>query len=211
MDVSKVKGGQLIAAIGGLVLLIALLFLNWYGVGSEVVTPFGNVSVGADFGAWDGQGFFGTIANLIILAAGVAAVALALLTAGSRTVALPIAGSAITAGLGVAAVVLILARMVLQPGPNEIVQVKFGIFVALVGALLVAFGGWQSMQEEGTSFGDAADQLQGKQTRTAAPAAPFGAPSTREPQPPLESQGSAPPPPPAPPPAPPGGVGGGSA
>jgi hypothetical protein len=208
MDLSKVKGGQLIAAIGGLVLLISLLFLNWYGVGSEVETPFGNFSVGADFGAWDGQGFFGTIANLIILAAGVAAVSLALLTAGSRTVALPIAGSAVTAGLGLAAVVLILARMVLQPGPNEIVNVKFGIFVALVGALLVAFGGWQSMQEEGTSFGAAADRLQGRESRNASPVGPPGGPTAREPQSPLQSPGSSPPPPPPPPP---GGVGGGSA
>ena len=201
MDLSKVRGGQLIAAIGGLVLLISLLFLNWYGVGSEVETPFGNFNVGADFGAWDGQGFWGTLANLIILAAGVAAVALALLTAGSRTVALPIAGSAVTAGLGIAAVVLVFARMVLQPGPNEIVDVKFGIFVALLGALLVAFGGWQSMQEEGTTFGDAADRLQGRD-RTAAPPAPA---ATRAPEPesPAGTPTSTPPPPP-----PPGGTGG---
>src|SRR2546425_12258365 len=104
MDLAKIRGGQLIAAAGGVVLLMALLFLNWYGVGGSVQTSFGSISVGADFGAWDGQGFTGTIANLVILAAGVTAVGMALLTATSRTVALPVAASALTAGLGIAAV-----------------------------------------------------------------------------------------------------------
>jgi hypothetical protein len=162
MDLGKIRGGQLIAAIGGIVLLISLLFLNWYGVGASVQTSFGSISVGADFGAWDGQGFAGTIANLIMLAAGIAAVGLALLTATSRTVALPVAASALTAGLGFAAVAMVVLRILFQPGPNAVVDLKFGIFVALVGALAIAYGGWQSMQEEGTSFEQARDQLQGR-------------------------------------------------
>lgn len=176
MELSKLRGGELIAAVGGIVLLISLLFLNWYGVGGSVETPFGDFSVGADFGAWDGQGFLGTLANLVILAAGIAAVGLALLTATSRTVALPVAASALTAGLGIAAVVMILMRILFQPGPNDIVDLQFGIFVALIGALAVAYGGWQSMQEEGTTFGDARDQPRdraGTQERPAAdPAQP---------------------------------------
>jgi hypothetical protein len=198
MDLSKLRAGELIAAVGGIVLLIALLFLNWYGVGGSVETPFGDFSVGADFGAWDGQGFLGTLANLVILAAGIAAVGLALLTATSRTVALPVAASALTAGLGIAAVAMILMRLLFQPGPNDIVDLKFGIFVALVGAVAVAFGGWQSMQEEGTTFSEARDQLQ---DRGAADERAAGGPA--QPSSPVEPSGapaSTPPPPPPPPP-----------
>ena len=84
-----------------------------------------------------------------------------MLTATSRTVALPVAASALTAGLGIAAVAMVLGRMLFQPGPNGLVDLKFGIFLALIGAVAVAYGGWQSMQEEGTTFA-ARDQLQGE-------------------------------------------------
>jgi hypothetical protein len=191
MDLSKLRRGELIAGVGGIVLLIALLFLNWYGVGDTVETPFGDFSVGADFGAWDGQGFLGTLANLVILAAGIAAVGLALLTATSRTVALPVAASAMTAGLGIAAVVMVVMRILFQPGPNDIVDLKLGIFVALIGSLAVAYGGWQSMQEEGTTFADARDRFEdrgGTQERPAgggvepaSPAEPSTAPSSTPP------------------------------
>jgi len=162
MDVSKLRGGELIAAIGGVVLLVALLFLNWYGVGGSVETGFGEIEVGGEFGAWDGQGFFGTLANLVILAAGVFAVGLAILTATSRTVALPIAASALTALLGFGAVLMVLLRMLFQPGEGEFVDLEFGIYLALIGAIAVAYGGWQSMKEEGTTFQDARDRLQSR-------------------------------------------------
>lgn len=158
MDLGKLRRGELIAAVGGLVLLIALLFLNWYGVGGSVETPLGDFSIGAEFGAWDAQGFLGTLANLVVLAAGVVALGLAVLTAMSRTVALPVAASALTATLGIAAVVLIGGRMLFQPGQNDFVGLEVGIFIALAGALAVAVGGWQSMQEEGTTFDQARGQ-----------------------------------------------------
>jgi hypothetical protein len=138
MDLSKLRRGELIAGIGGVVLLFSLWFLNWYD------RPLADLSLGA----WDKQGFLGTLANLVILAAGIAAVGLAVLTAMSRTVALPVAASALTAGLGITAVALVFGRMLFQPGPNELVDLEFGIFVALAGALAVAVGGWQSMEEE---------------------------------------------------------------
>lgn len=162
MDLSKVRTSELVAAIGGVVVLVAMFGINWYEISGfgGLIEQFGN-AVGVDTGikAWDGQGFLGTIANLVILAAALAAVTLAVLAATSRTPALPVAASALTAGLGIAAVIMILGRMVLQPGPNEVVDLKFGILLALIGAAVVAYGGWRSMQEEGTSFEEARDQL----------------------------------------------------
>jgi hypothetical protein len=205
MDLSKVKGGQLIAAIGGLALLISLLFLDWYGVEGSIDIGFGNfdISAGAsaEFNAWDGQGFLGTLANLVVLAAGIAAVGLAVLTATSRTVALPIAASALTAALGIGAVVMVIGRMLFQPGQGEFVDLKFGIYLALIAAVVVAYGGWQSMQEEGTTFEEARDQLQSRLgEQSVGPGTPPGTerPSAEPPPPPPR-----PPDEPAPPPAPP--------
>jgi hypothetical protein len=150
MELSKLRGGELIAAIGGIVLLLALLFLDWYGIEGAP----GQIG---DIGAWDDQGFLGTLANLVILAAGVVAVGLALVTATASNVALPVAASALTAAFGVAATVMVLLRMLFQPDVEVLglkiadTNLEFGIFVALAGALAVAYGGWQSIQEEGAT------------------------------------------------------------
>ena len=196
MDFSKLRTGELIAAVGGLVLLVAMFAFDWYEISGfgGLIEQFGD-AVGVDTGikAWDGQGFLGTIANLVILAAAVAAVALAILTATSRTVALPVAASAITAGLGIGAVVMVLLRMVFQPGPNEVVDLRFGIFLALIGAAMIAYGGWQSMQEEGTSFEDARDQLKTSMGTSdappAEPVAPAGPPRDEPPPEPGDTPG----------------------
>ena len=97
------------------------------------------------------------------------AITLAVLTATSRTVALPVAASAITAALGIGAVVMVLLRMLFQPGPNNLIDLKFGIVLALIASLIVAYGGWESMREEGTTFDQARDQLQSRYARRPAP------------------------------------------
>ncbi len=160
MELGKLRRGEMIAAAGGIALLISMFFVDWYAGGADISTPFGDVSVNsAGFGPWDGQGFTGTIADLVILAAALAAIGLAVVTATSRTVALPVAASALTATLGIAAVVMVLLRMVFQPGPNEFIELRFGIFLALISSAVIAYGGWEAMKEEGTSFEDARDQL----------------------------------------------------
>jgi hypothetical protein len=198
MELGKLRRGELIAAVGGLLLLIALFFVDWYSAGASVTLPVGTtVNVSGDFGAWDSEGFLGFIANLVILAAALSAVVLAILTATSRTIALPVAASAITAGLGIAAVVMVLLRMIFQPGPNELIDLKFGILLALIATLIVAYGGWQSMREEGTTFDSARDQLQSRYARRAAPeprAAPQP-PASTDPPPRDENEGESRPPP----------------
>jgi hypothetical protein len=197
MDISKLRTGEWIAAIGGVILLVALFAFDWYEV-----TGFGGLleqlgaTVGVETGvrAWDGQGFFGTIANLVILAAGVAAIVLAGVTATSRNVALPVAASAITAGLGIAAVAMVLLRMVFQPGPNDVVELRFGILLALIGAVIVAYGGWQSMKEEGTTFEAAREQVRTSVASQSAPpadtVAPPGPPRDEPPPEPSDAPGT---------------------
>ena len=75
MELGKLRRGELIAAVGGLLLLIALFLFDWYSAGASVTLPLGTtVNVSGDFGAWDSEGFLGFIANLVILAAALSAV-----------------------------------------------------------------------------------------------------------------------------------------
>ena len=52
--------------------------------------------------------------------------------------------------------------MLFQPGPNALTDVKVGIVLALFAAAIVAYGGWDSMREEGTTFDSAKGQLQSR-------------------------------------------------
>jgi hypothetical protein len=205
MDLSKLRRGELIAAVGGIVLLFSMFALDWYEISANVSTPFADVTVhGGGISAWESQGFTGTIADLVILAAGLAAIGLAVVTATSRTVALPVAASALTAGLGIASVVMVVLRMLFQPSQNEFVDLRFGIWLALIASGVIAYGGWEAMKEEGTTFEQARDQLRdrvqaGGDTTPPSQTAPAAPPAGEPPvQPAPGDEGSQPPPRPAP-------------
>jgi hypothetical protein len=155
----------LIAGISGAVLII-VMFLGWWGVpgldeaveqAQDLAEGLG-VSVGGgevddSITAWQAADFM----DIIWFITGVVALGLAVATAMSRSVSLPVAASALTAGLGILSTILILYR-ILDP-PYDLDR-KFWVFVGLVAAGGIAYGGWRSMQEEGTTFGGEADRLQ---------------------------------------------------
>ncbi len=165
MDAGKLKPGHWVAGIGGIVLLLSLVFFNWYSFGGAVgdaLESLGGLTgrdTSVDIGAWDGQGFFGTIANLIILACAGGAIALVTMTMTGSGPKLPTAASTSTAGLGAIAAVMIGLRMLFQPGEGEFVDLAWGIYVAFLAAIAIAVGGYLSMKEEGATFDQARDQM----------------------------------------------------
>jgi hypothetical protein len=149
MDLSKVKTGQWIAGIGGLLLFISM-FIDWYGA---KVSVGGLTVTGGGGSAFDSPGFLGGVADLLIIIAAGIGVGAFLIAAFGRQVELPMAENQLTMTAGVVAAVLIFLRMLFQPGPNEFVTLKFGIFFALLMAIAVAVGGWMGLREEGASLG----------------------------------------------------------
>jgi hypothetical protein len=97
-------------------------------------------------------------------------------------VSLPVAASALTAALGIIATLLILYRII--DTPYDLGR-DFWVWVGLIAAAGIAYGGWASMQEEGTTFGGQADRLQER----------FGGEGGDEPPPPPPPAESPPPPP----------------
>jgi hypothetical protein len=182
MDVSRLRRGELIAGASGVALFI-IMFLNWFGVelggaAGELAEEFG-VAVDvpeAKASAWEAF----DLIDIILLITVIVAVGLAVATAMARTVSLPVAASALTAGLGILSVILVAYRIIDPPG--EEVGREYGVWLGLIAAAGIAVGGWLSMQEEGTTFAGEADRLQDR----------VGGPD--EPSPP-------PPPPPPPPPS----------
>jgi hypothetical protein len=193
MDFTRLTQGEKIAGVSGVALILIMFIFSWYGVevGGESVPDSGA-------NAWESFSFIDVI--LFITAA--AAIGLALISASQTEVGLPVAASAVVAGLGVLSVLLVLYRIIDTPGDvstaSALLQVdvgvtrEIGVWLGLIAAVGVAYGGYQAMQEEGTSFGEEADRFRG----------PDESPGAAPPPPPS----SAPPPPSSAPPPPPGGT-----
>ena len=134
---SRVRAGEGTAGAGAAVLLVAL-FLPWFGV---------DVLVGdATSSGWDALGWV-----TIVLALGAIGCAawLAIATAVGRPIAQQVAAGVLTAAVGtIAFAVVALRTLVFQPGPNELVGMRYGAWLGLAAALALAVGGWWSMKDE---------------------------------------------------------------
>jgi hypothetical protein len=204
MDVARLRRGELIAGVSGVALFI-IMFLSWFGAPENAATEFAEAA-GVDTTANAWQSF--DLIDLILLLTVIVSVGLAVATAAARTVALPVAASAITAGLGILATILVLYRLI---DPPEDAGREFGVWLGLIASAGVALGGWLSMQEEGTTFGAAAEQARDRfGGRGGPPSPPPPGGTTRTPPPggtteaPGGTGGTAPPsgpPPSAPPPS----------
>jgi hypothetical protein len=146
LDTSKLSTGDLIAGTSGVALLV-FMFLPWYGVDVNVA---GVGSASGDANAWQALSFIDILLFLVALAAIAYAVTRA---TGSLPPDMPAAMA--VAGAGGLAVLLILFRIIDLPTPDlpDILDDsvdfgrKIGIFLALIAAAGIAYGGWRSAGE----------------------------------------------------------------
>ncbi|CAA9480648.1 MAG: hypothetical protein AVDCRST_MAG30-773 [uncultured Solirubrobacteraceae bacterium] len=151
MDVSRLRKGEWVAGLSGLALLI-LLFLPWYG-GADGVTSGAPGWVAyapaemSDASAW--QVF--SVVDLLLLLTALAGLTVAVMAALQRAPALPVASAVIATGIAIVMVLVVLYRIVNQPGPNDLVGVRIGAYLGLLAVLGVAAGGWLTMGDERTN------------------------------------------------------------
>jgi hypothetical protein len=197
MDLNRLTQGEKIAGVSAILLFI-FMFFDWYGV--SISGGGETIDLGGGGNAWDTLDFI----PILLLIAIIATVAVVVIEATDNDVDLPVHGAAIITVVGIVATLLILFRIIDTPtfasigGVSAEGSVRFGIFLSLIAAAGMAFGGWRTMQEEGTTFGDAADRLSGG-SGGGPGAGPPPPPSSTPPPPPPPS--STPPPPPPPPPS----------
>jgi hypothetical protein len=212
MDVNRLRQGEKIAAIAAILLFIDLFF-KWFGL---------KVSGGAlgGFSAEGSKNAFGSmdVISWILVITIIAALAMVYLQASDTRLDLPVAAAVVVTVLGGLSTLLILFRLISPPDfgagslPDGIDHTrKIGAFLGLILAGALTYGAWRTMEDEGTSFGHAADSL-GSGSGTGAGRGYGGGPAdTAPPPPPSEpaapppSQGEPPAPPPPPPPPPPSG------
>lgn len=154
-DRSRLSQGEMIAGIAGLVLLIDLWF-KWYGVSvSAGGGLLKNFDIGVSATAWQ---VFSVIDILLFLIA-LIGIGVAVLRAIDRMPEMPYPAATLVTVAGAIAVLLILFRIIDSPvdthGVSGIdVSRKFGIWLGLVAAAAMTYGGWRAMQESGATFGD---------------------------------------------------------
>ncbi|HWM64628.1 MAG TPA: hypothetical protein VNP96_11650 [Solirubrobacterales bacterium] len=209
MEVDKLSNGEKISAVSA-ILLFVFMFFDWFGVEVSGVPGFtGDVS-GAGGSAWDAL----DVIPIFLMLAIVVAIGVAVIRLTDADLEPPISLNAVVAALGGLAALLILYRIIDQPGGGgdfggvEVdVTLKLGIFLGLVAAAGIAYGGYSAMREEGMTFGDVGDRLGGGGTQQPPSGGqpPAGGTPPPPPPPPSGQQPPAPPsqspPPPPPPPA----------
>lgn len=208
MELDKLSTGEKISAVSA-VLLFIFMFFDWFGAEVESVTGFSGSLPGGG-SAWDAL----DLIPIILMVAIIAAIGVAIVRLTDADLEPAVSLNTIVAALGALAVLLILYRIVNPPDAGDFggvtvnITLKLGIFLGLIAAAGIAYGGYSAMREEGMTFGDAADRLGGGGGPGSG--APGGQPhdSAQMPPPPPQA-GQAPPggqpgqgpPPPPPPPA----------
>jgi hypothetical protein len=162
MDTGNLGRGAAIAGVSG-VLLFIFMFFGWYGAPDfvdEAVEQLGQIGIDTSaaeesttLNAWESFDF----TDLILLIAVLVSVGLAVMTLTGASASLPVAGSALTCGIGALAFVFVLYRT-LDP-PFDDAEREIGLWLGLLATAGIAVGGYLGMQEEGTSFTEQGDRL----------------------------------------------------
>jgi uncharacterized membrane protein HdeD (DUF308 family) len=132
VSVRRLRLGELLAAAGAVCLIVSLT-MRWYE------NAEGNLDVWSTFGP----------AVVLLILAAIAALVLPLATVTERTPALPVAAAVWGVLFGALAVVAAIVRVLERP--DHATMLCAGAWLALVGAVAVLLGAWQSIRDERTS------------------------------------------------------------
>ncbi len=162
-DISRLRRSDQIIGASAIAFFIFLFFFKWYGVSSNV-SSFAGVNVNVSKNGWT----VFTNSRWIWLITIIVAIGVVVVVAGQLKLQTPIKPSVIVAGLGALSTLLILYRIIHHPTASASVGnfhasagIKIGIWLGLIAAAGITYGGYLAMQDEGTSLSDVRDQASG--------------------------------------------------
>jgi hypothetical protein len=141
VDLSRVQRGELVAVVGGVLLAISI-FIKWYESVSDLAELGGHTGRGT-FSAWDVH----SILRWLLLAAALAPIILAYIIARDHALSWP--RGQMTSVVAIAALGLIFYNGIIdRPGsPSGEIELEWGWYVAMLGALLMLAGSVMRQQE----------------------------------------------------------------
>jgi hypothetical protein len=149
-DFSRLRRGDVISALGGLVLFVSL-FLPWFGVDTSATQLCGSGKESCS--AYDTFKLFTTFIvpglDLLLTAAAVAPFILVWIIIRGHELSWP--PGEVTAIVGITATALILYNGIVDRAGEDpsLITLKYGWFVALVGALMILLGAATVMMTRG--------------------------------------------------------------
>jgi hypothetical protein len=185
-DIGGLRRSDRIIGISAIAFFVFLFFFKWFGVSSS--SSLGGVSYSDSANGWH------TFTNsrwiwiiTIIVALGAVAI-----SAGTLKLKSPVQPGIVVALLGAVSVILIVYRIIDHPSAgtsgtiegihySASVGIKIGIWLGLIAALALTYGGYLAMQDEGTSLTDVRDQASGALSGLSAAVARDGASSPSAP------------------------------
>jgi Mn2+/Fe2+ NRAMP family transporter len=194
-DLSRLRRADQIVGGGAIALFIFMFFFKWYGISSNIGTISG-VNLNASYSGWHTF----TNSRWIWLLTIIVALVSLVMVAGSRKLDGPLQASLMVAALGALSTLLILYRIVHHPtasasagGFHASAGIKIGIWLGLIAAAAITYGGYLQMQAEGTSLTDvrekAGDAFSGVTVPTEPAARPADTPAEQQ-QPPTPPSGT---------------------
>jgi hypothetical protein len=129
MDLRRLRAGEILLAVSGLVLLVSL-FLPWYDTGRTDLT------------GWEALGVVDVLLALVALSA----ISVLVATTVMRVAAGPISLDALVTLVGLIGLVLVLFRVLFLP--DEATGRGAGLWLALAGVLGMVAGATLSMRDE---------------------------------------------------------------
>jgi hypothetical protein len=143
LDSSRLRTGEIVAGIGGVALFV-FLFFDWFGGGAEVTGSLVNGTATLSHPGVSGWDALADLPGFLIILSGISGIALAYLAAAGQRVNIPVQRGAVTALLGILAVLLILWRM-FAGSPT----LKIGVFLGLGAAIAITAGALMALGEDG--------------------------------------------------------------
>lgn len=142
----RLRSGEWIAGAGAVVLLVSMFALPWYRVTSGSGAPGSEFLNPTTVDGWHAL----TVIRWLMLVTIVASLLLVYMQASRRAPAIPATLSLIVTVIGIVTVLALIVRVVFDfPSLVGNVSVRAGAYIGLFGAILMAFGGYESLRQEG--------------------------------------------------------------
>jgi succinate-acetate transporter protein len=151
-DPRRLRTGEVIVGASALVLLASIFVLDWYGLNGTLAPTADRLGLPVSVNAWQAL----TTVRWLLLLTVACALALVYFQASRRAPALPVTLSVILTVLaGTTVLVLIYRVLINPPGPGDVITARAGAYVGLLSALVLVYGAYRSLRQEGIAERDA--------------------------------------------------------
>jgi hypothetical protein len=157
-DIAHLRRPDRIIGAGGVLLFVFLFFFKWFAVSTNA-SSIGGVNLNANF-SYNGWHTFSDSRWIWLITILVALAAVAV-RVGKVELPSRVRPGVVVAGLGTLSTALIVFRILHHPtfsssfaGVHTSVGIKVGIWLGLIAAVAIAYGGSLAMQEEAVSVAD---------------------------------------------------------